>query len=249
MGLDPGDVVVCRVLPRTLSREATVVSARGGTLVLRMETNSPLSPGHHLVVSDAAGDHFGEVVGVEDGVVTVRRTWSNSRDHFRVDDRLHVAVRKAKAEAPARLAGPPGGDARPPVPERPDPSVSPRLWEMLVRIAGMLETVLDRLAALPDEPCGAPALEVNLSASGARLTVPGRYERGDLVELRMTLPVVPPVSAVITGRVVRSRPAPGGSEISIRFSGVSERVREVLVRYTLQRQRDALLASRGEGNG
>lgn len=251
MGLSPGEIVSCRILPKVLAQDATVVSSDSETIVIRMVPPGPLAKGHHLVVTGGDGRYFAEVVEVQNGLVTLRHTWSNARDHFRVDDVLPVVVRRMEGE-PARRSAMSLGvrEVRPGSLELPDPSVNPHVWRMLVDIDAMLRMVLERLQIESEGLTGAKGRKVNMSASGVRFRSGEPYAAGDLLEVKMLLPSVPPAVLVATGNVVRSEPAGDGEyEIALRFSELDEDAQECLVRYTLQRQREALRRERAESEG
>lgn len=251
MGLSPGEIVSCRILPRVLAQDATVVSADSDTIVIRMDPPGPLGKGHHMVVTGADGRYFAEVLEVGDGLVILRQTWSNARDHFRVDDVLPVAVRRIMGE-PARRSAMSLGvrDVRPGAIELPDPSVNPHVWRMLTDINAMVRMILERLQIDNEGLPGSKGREVNLSASGVRFRSDESYAAGDHIEVKMLLPTVPPAVLVATGNVVRSLPADDGEyEVALRFSELDDDAQECLVRYTLQRQRETIRREREGSEG
>jgi len=232
-------------------REGRIVSADGETLVLRMEPGHGVVPGQHMVLSGGGGaSDFAEVASVEGDLVTVRRVWSNSREYFRVDDTIPMAVRRASPRTSGEGAGEGkerghgGGTSACAPPE------APSLAWTLAHMAATLELILERLgmtgAVLPS-PGGR---RVNLSASGMRLRLEEPYEPGERLEATLFLPTAPPVSLTVSGEVVRCTSAPeGGYEVALRFCDLDEAVRERLIRYTLERQREALGRTRGGDDG
>ena len=66
-----------------------------------------------------------------------------------------------------------------------------------------------------------------------------------MVEVKMLLPMIPPMGIMVYGHVVRVSQADGdGHEVAIHFSDISEEVRDEIIRYALSRQREVLRSRR-----
>jgi len=60
----------------------------------------------------------------------------------------------------------------------------------------------------------------------------------------MLLPSYPPVGVLVIGRVVRIDDLAAGFDISLHFIDLTDEVREVIIQYTLKRQREILRRQR-----
>jgi len=86
---------------------------------------------------------------------------------------------------------------------------------------------------------------VVLSASGMKVALEERLEVGDLLELKITLPVFPPLITVLLAQVLRVEPKPTREgvnlyEIALVFVAINDQDREEIIRYTFQKQREQL---------
>ena len=85
---------------------------------------------------------------------------------------------------------------------------------------------------------------VNISATGMRFTTTRSYSSGDTIEIRMLLPLSPPIGVLVVGSVIRGREAGQAYEISLDFGEMSTEVRDTIIQYTLERQREVIRAER-----
>jgi len=242
MTLNTGDKVFYKSLPEAVHRQATVVRAEGDTIVLGMDVGQAIAEGQHLMISSADRQYFAEVVEMGNGTVTLRQTWSNSREYFRVDDVVPFIARKLDGALPLRVSRSfPSYDTSLPEAEPPGPDVHPRVWQMLVNINTMLGMVLERLDPDTEGLLRAERKHVNMSAAGMRFRTSDRYAVGDELEIRMLLPASPPVGLLVYGSVVRSEDAGNGeNEIALHFTDMSDDLRDEIIRYALMRQRDVI---------
>jgi hypothetical protein len=247
MRLDAGKKVFYKTMPEVVLQEATVVSSDGETLVLDLEGKKDVAAGQQLMISADGGQCFAEVVSVGDGRVRARKTWSNSRGYFRVDDVVPLVARKV-------LPGEPMGVSRsfpfseivaPVKGEGAVPDVNPRVWQMLVNIHTMLGMILERLDMETEGFLRAEKTHVNMSATGIAFRSKERFAVGDTLEVKMLLPARPPLGVIVYGNVIRAdAAADGGTEIALHFMGMSEELRNDIIQYSLMRQREIIRSSR-----
>ena len=168
------------------------------------------------------------------------------REYFRVDDMLPIIFRKLQGEAPpARSRLLPGFSQEYAIPasyeEPPDGAVSPQLWEMLVEINAKLGLILNKLSLDSEGLTKAEPRQVSLSSSGVKFTTGEMFGLDDLMEVKILLPLNPPVWIAVYGKVVRVEVI--GNEqydVALRFSDLDDEVCEAINQYTLKRQRELI---------
>ena len=91
----------------------------------------------------------------------------------------------------------------------------------------------------------ADSIPVNISASGMRFALKDRPVMNDILEVRMLLPAYPTVGVLVHGRIVRLEELEhGGYDASLHFIDLNDDVREVIIQYTLKRQRELIRRQR-----
>ena len=166
------------------------------------------------------------------------------RECFRVDDVLSTVCRKIdphQLHLGSRILPGfvedyilPDGEE-----ESPDEGVNPHLWKMLLQIQNRLGLILHRMNLEDEGVTKAQPVEISLSTGGAKFTTQDPYEAGDLLEVKILLPLDTPQWVVVYGEVVRSG-NPGEEkkgEVAVRFVDMDEQVMEAIGRYCLKRQR------------
>lgn len=87
-------------------------------------------------------------------------------------------------------------------------------------------------------------MDVTLSGSGIKYASETKLDEGVSMEVRLVLPVFPGARIVALGKVVRSRrlSAEGKDawETAVSFAAISERDRDILVRYVFSKERKTL---------
>lgn len=255
MALSSGEKITYCLIPGMQRYGAIVQSIDTGTIVLQLQADSPASlvQGQYVMISDASDevDFYNEITGREGNALRLRRVWTGKRGYFRVDDRFPVIHKKAQAgetHLESRIYAGHGLELADI--ETTDDTVNPRLWRMLVDINAKLGLILERLNIEGEGLAKAERIAVNISASGIRFAVDHAVEMGDLIEVKMLLPTNPAVGIVAYGKVVRiERPEAAGTVVSLHFIGLTEEVRDVIIQYTLKRQRDIVRRCREQDQG
>lgn len=171
------------------------------------------------------------------------------RDYFRVNDVLPILVRKVESMAGKKsriLSGYLAGLVNSSHQEDPnDGTVNPKLWKMLCEMNSKLDLILEKLFS-SEEMLGCPeAKEVSLSASGVSFGFPTELSLGDLMEVKMLLPMHPPVWIVLYGNVSRvTTEGMGEYNVAVKFTEIEDEVRDVLSYYTIKRQREIIVKQR-----
>ncbi len=247
MGLKLGDDICCRRASEAAVYNAKVMSIRDNEFVLEMDGESlvEISEGQYMVVAGGDTEHYAEVIGVDGGLLRLKKMWSEKRGYFRVDDVFGVMAKKVRQDfacGESRLFS--GYSIELSDADYSDETISPGLWKILASLNSKLELILQRLRFGCYEP-GAENRVVNLSESGIRFTMDERVEIGDIIEIRMLLPTYPPAGILTYGRVVRVNAAADGKhEVALHFLDMEDDVRKELSKYTIKRQRNIIRKQR-----
>lgn len=174
------------------------------------------------------------------------------REFFRVEDRLYIEFREVDAEESQALEKSLGG--RDSLPESYAELVSEvksghtsferdAIYAYLETLDSKLNMILDLLSRKEQVVHGS-YMDVVLSGSGLKFSLGTRLEEGVFLDLRMVLPSFPRVRISALGRVVRCRKLDTAGadnwETAVTFVAISEKDRDVLVRYVFSRERELL---------
>jgi len=172
------------------------------------------------------------------------------RSYFRIDDRIPLTVRVVRDDrtSPARIITPEPADSNAAMPDDTG-GFDDRVAEMLYRIDRKLDFIMNALILQQEGLPLRAQHDVNLSAAGMRLQLEEKIEEGDIVEVKMVLPLCPSVGLSIYGRVVRVSEKAGSGrhryEAAIDFIDVGQDVKDRIIEYTLMRQREIIRREKG----
>jgi hypothetical protein len=246
MGLSKGETVNYSIMPEITRYSATVLSADENTIVLQTEDIQNIQRGKYIVVTGSDFKYYTEAVSVKGNILTLKQAWKEKRSYFRVDDVFPVEAKRIQAGAPhvkSKIFR--GYDAETPEIALPDEAINPNLWQMLVDINAKLTVILDSLRFESEGFKKSEEKTVNLSASGIRFTIDEKVMAGDKLEIKMLLPTGPPIGILTHGNVVRVNEIGNDQyEVSLHFSDMDEEVREEIIRYAINRQREIIRKDR-----
>ncbi|MBI4594913.1 MAG: PilZ domain-containing protein [Candidatus Tectomicrobia bacterium] len=145
-----------------------------------------------------------------------------------------------------------------------DPSLIPmRFWQrereemekmqdfeiILIQMMLGIHQKLDLLVSLAEKKTPSPFKEArcfDLAGSGMGLIARGEFQAGDHLELRFTLPMIPPATIEALGKIVyvKSLSLPnvdkGDCQLGLQFIFINEDYRDLIIWYTFQQQRRLL---------
>lgn len=248
MALDSGKKVLFKAMPEIVFQQATIISSDEDTIVLDVAGKKDISIGQRVMVSVDGSHLFTKVVACDQGAVKVRKTWSNNRSYFRVDDVVPLVIRKVMPDEPVGVSRSfPFSDVVSSAATETvaAPDVDPRVWQMLVNIHAMLGMILERLDIRAEGFLKAENTRVNMSATGMAFRTKERVGLGDLVEVKMLLPARPSLGVIIYGNIVRADDMGNGEiDIALHFGEMSEDLRNEINQYSLMRQREIIRSAR-----
>jgi len=244
MGLKSGEQITYCLIPGMQRYTATIQSIDNAGIALQLFADSPaaLPLGQYVMITEMGDDvdYYCEVAGREGATLRLKRVWTGKRGYFRVDDVFPVMYRSVaagQARADSRIYSGFGADVADL--ELTDETISPRLWKMLADINTKLGLILEHLHLENEGLNKAESMPVNISASGLRFSMPRKTALGDVIEVKMLLPTNPAVGILCHGKVVRVDDAGKGAyATSLHFIDLIDDVRDVIIQYTLKRQRE-----------
>lgn len=87
---------------------------------------------------------------------------------------------------------------------------------------------------------------VNISAAGVRFSTKEPLKTGAIVELKMLLPMYPPVAVFVYAEVKRVIEKENGDfEVSVEYINIDDPVKDEIINYTLSHQRNLIRKKRG----
>ncbi len=234
-----------------------ILSVDGDGVTVELDTDiKEIRPGDGVILIIERPDYYNEfhatVMEKKKRVWRLKWHWPERREFFRIDDLIGISARKICPEMKraSRIIHTSsgevtvGGEVRLSEFDIPDPSISPGLWKILNEINRKLNILLERMNQQKED---APSLEyqkVNISAGGIRFISSEKVERGDIMEVRLLLPTCPPLDILTYGEVVRIKETDHGYEVALSFKEIEEEVKEAILRYTIQKQREQLRKQR-----
>jgi len=123
--------------------------------------------------------------------------------------------------------------------DMPDETINPRLWKKLISIDAKLNLILEKLIQNSDGFNQAQNRQVSLSEEDIRILTPDVLATGDLIEMKMLLPVNSPVWIILYGMVSQFIILTSEeNEVWIRFSEMADDVKQIMGYYLFNRQRE-----------
>ncbi|MHC1741986.1 MAG: PilZ domain-containing protein [Syntrophobacteraceae bacterium] len=171
--------------------------------------------------------------------------YRKAREYSRVDAHLPLQVRVVPAEEEKELRSRTSNECMGSL-SQPIPDLEDRVLAECMRIINSkLDTILNILNM---QGPGSPALQttkLNISGNGLNFESDGHYENGDIVEVKLMLPYLSDSIFYIYGDVVRVEKISNDRfNISIRFTAIDEDIREKIVKFVFEKQREIIRKQR-----
>lgn len=250
MELRKGDRVFLYHTKEKKRYNGVVISTEPEDLIIELDSyiKSEIKEGDLLILIVERPDYYNEfettVVEIRNKILRLRWHWSERREFFRIDDIIAISARKICPVEKKASRITKGEIIELSEFEEPDPSISPKLWRLLNEINGKLNMILKILDKDYKEFHDYKYQKVNLSAGGIRFITDEPVSKGELMEVSMQLNTCPPLNIITYGEVVRVNEKDGKYEIALSFKDIEDEIKEAILRYTLQRQRELLKKER-----
>ncbi|RMG74076.1 MAG: PilZ domain-containing protein [Nitrospirae bacterium] len=240
-----GDKVIVSLVEekKTLEGEVSSFDSERGLCEIKTGADSVEDFNNKAVVIYYADKMLtARVIEARGGEIRVEISGEERRSFFRVDDAFPIKIKKVKDKplasrfltyyAPSKLG-----------------SVSTEYYEdalmrTMQEINRKLDYLINTLILKEEGLLFEDVRPVNISASGMRLMLEEEAEVGDVVELKMVLPSTPPIALLTYGEVVRVQKREENGKIlyetALRFTEMSEDIRDEIIQYTLKREREII---------
>jgi|GEM_PF-277246 len=213
-----------------------------------------------VVIITERPDYYNEwqatITEIKDRILKLKWQWQDRREFFRIDDIIPIRAKKISHEkkGPSRITF--GEPQLLPLPyllsdkgimDIPETGqfqqgLDSAILKLLLEINKKLDILLEERGFSPEEEIRPQP--VNISAGGIRFLIDEKVSKGDLMEIRMHLCTCPPLKIITYGEVVRVTEKDNKYEVAVSFKNSEEEVREAILRYTLQKQRELLKKQR-----
>lgn len=248
MKIKTGEEIYFRLLPNMYPYGGLVTAINDNLITLKLQKQMPvaIAKGDYIILTLNETDFYAEVEDYTGMVIKANLLWTEKREYFRVDDYIQITAKKINDIGGRRRSRIFAGYGIKTSDELiPDESINPVLWKMLADIQTKLSLILERLNPDSESLLNIESNYVNMSAAGICFEMDEKVEKGDLLEIKMLLPLYPPVGIVTYGRVIRAVDTGKGQyKIAVSFADIEDEIKEEIIQYTLSRQRDIMKRQR-----
>ncbi|MCX7913859.1 MAG: PilZ domain-containing protein [Thermodesulfovibrionales bacterium] len=240
-----GEEIYYRLLPDMRPYVATVASVSHNSITIKSlnEFAMAVKKGDYIFLTINDIDFYGEILEhPTKQTLKINLLWNEKREYFRINDSFPLIVKRVSQDFKCRRSRIFAGyGTKTPDDLVPDETINPVLWKMLLDIQTKLTLILERLNPDTESLLNVENKDVNISAAGICFETNERFEKDDLLEVKMLLPSHPPIGIITYGKVVRVTDTGCGQfRVAISFKDIEDEIRDEIIQYTLNRQRDMI---------
>jgi hypothetical protein len=249
MNLSVGEEIYFSSISDGIKYKGNILDLNRENITIKTDRYRNFQYGQSIVLITEQGDLYTEIIDIKDQVIVLKQLRSERREYFRVDDSIPIIFKRVDSECLCRSSRIISGyiyesdldiDLK-------DESISPSLWKVLLNISRKLDFLIERLSLESEGLTKIDYKNVNLSASGIRFISNEIFNKGDGVEVKMLLPTHPPTGIIAYGCVVRVKELDKQKyEVALVFSDMHDDVRDEIIKYTINRQREILKRNKDE---
>jgi hypothetical protein len=118
------------------------------------------------------------------------------------------------------------------------------LSDWLKMLNAKLDSIINMLTFQRDGFSSLPFVKVNISGGGLNFSSPDKHNIGDVLEIKMMLPMLPPVALYIYGEVVKVEKQINSFNTAVKFIAMDEEIRDEIVKFVFKKQREILREKR-----
>lgn len=171
-------------------------------------------------------------------------TFVSLREFARTDAHIHLAVRLVPTEERPHIHSKISAQALLPELHALPDLEDKLLTDWLKLLNAKLDCLVTLLTREKEGFSSLPFLKVNISGGGLCFHTSQEYARGDILELKMLLPMMPPVALISYGEIVALETQPDGLAIGVKFVAIDEEIRDEIIRFVFKMQREQLREKR-----
>lgn len=162
------------------------------------------------------------------------------REFARVDAHFYLDVRQITPEERPNIQSRISAQAFLPMLHQLPDHEDKVLSDWLQQLNTKLDTILNLLTYEKDGIHALPFVKANISGGGLSFSSTRSYAAGDILELKMLLPMQPPVAMVVYGEVMTVEKKDDSLTIGLIFTAIDEELRDEIIRFVFKTQRDML---------
>ncbi len=118
------------------------------------------------------------------------------------------------------------------------------LSDWLKMLNAKLDAIINMITFQREGFGSLPFMQVNISGGGLNFSSPEKYNLGDVLEMKMMLPMMPPVAMYIYGEVVKLESHANVNSIAVKYVAIDEEIRDEIVKFVFRTQREMLREKR-----
>ena len=118
------------------------------------------------------------------------------------------------------------------------------LSDWLKMLNAKLDAIINMITFQREGFGSLPFMQVNISGGGLSFFSQEKYNIGDVIEMKMMLPMIPPVAMYIYGEIVKLESHSNGNIIAVKYTAIDEEIRDEIVKFVFRRQREMLREKR-----
>lgn len=178
--------------------------------------------------------------------MTARSSNSDEKRNFiRVETFLNLTVRQISDEEGTCLKARYAIDMIPFAMPHPHEVADKAINEWFLYLNAKLDVILSLLKhQQADISCELPR-KVNISEGGMNFFHDVAFPNDSILEIKVMLPMFPPVFIIVYGKVVSCRKDNNGYQVGVSFLEMEEDIRDEIFRFVFKIQRDMLREKRG----
>lgn len=162
------------------------------------------------------------------------------REFARVDTHIYLDVRlvtpEERPDIQSRISAQAFLPLLHPLPDHEDKALSDWLKQLNLK----LDTILNLLTHEKDGLHALPFVRTNISGGGLSIASTRQYAAGDILELKMMLPMQPPIAMITYGEVMTVEKKGDSFTIGLIFVAIDEELRDEIIHFVFKTQRDML---------
>ncbi len=168
----------------------------------------------------------------------------NLREFSRVDAVIPLEVRLVGPEERRNLRSFIAGETTLPEYQIPPEVEDIILSEWLKMLNAKLDAIIGALAERNEKVAVRAQRMVNISGGGLSFDSTERYEVGDVLEMKLMLPIIPAYTLYVYGEVVNATHQEGINHTAVKFITIDDEIRDHIVKFVFKTQRDMIRKKR-----
>ena len=171
--------------------------------------------------------------------------FQNKREYARLEIQIPIEIGVIPPDGRNNIQG--GTGKNEPIPLPAPPAVEdPLLSDWLKYINAKMDAILKLIDVQPRNVPNTTFKTEDISGEGLSFISPDKFSIGDLLEVKIPYPAAMPPFLYLQGEVVQSQERPDGYLTALRFVSIDDFVRDKIIRFVFEKEREILREKRKE---